>query len=272
VSDVRTRPASPEGAEGGRAAVYSLYGVNQLPPEERDATYRRLVPEELVAPFGLDLRDALRVSVPADGGSVELDVRTAPDAEDPLFYLHLADTTNMQIELLLIVINDPRAPRFNIDHLAGGEQTEFGTTGRNLAAEIAAQQAGLAPGQVRAGRRGGRRAIECLDRFAGELGHSLVILQPLAYHNAILFERWGFTYVSGHQLMTYIDAEFRPGGFLHSQLDGSTPFRMPDAWRSVRGRSWAIHDGVLGEPFTGVEMYKTVAKHAGVNTFTGENW
>jgi hypothetical protein len=60
--------------------------------------------------------------------------------------------------------------------------------------------------------------------------------------------------------MESIHAGFQPGGDLHTQLDGSTPFRKPDAANSIRKRSWAIHDGILGEPFTNVTMYKRIGK------------
>jgi hypothetical protein len=37
----------------------------------------------------------------------------------------------------------------------------------------------------------------------------------------------------------------------------------------VRGRSWALHDGVAGHAWGGVKMYKATGRHAGVNTFPG---
>ena len=33
---------------------------------------------------------------------------------------------------------------------------------------------------------------------------------------------------------------------LHRALDGSTAFRRPGFDRTIRGRSWAVHDGILG--------------------------
>jgi hypothetical protein len=72
--------------------------------------------------------------------------------------------------------------------------------------------------------------------------------------------------------MVRIQEGFQPGGDLRMRLDGSTPFRRPEAAESIRGRSWAVHDGILGEPFTGVTMYKRVAAHAGVDTFPGAVW
>lgn len=67
--------------------------------------------------------------------------------------------------------------------------------------------------------------------------------------------------------MKEIDDGFRPGGLLYRRLDGSTPFRMPGMERTVRGRSWAIHDGILDEPWDEVRIYKMVGVSAGINTF-----
>ena len=66
--------------------------------------------------------------------------------------------------------------------------------------------------------------------------------------------------------MERIQAGFSEGGDLLPLLDGSTPFRQPGAQDSIRLRSWAIHDGILGEPFTNVTMYKRIGKPAGLNT------
>jgi len=63
-----------------------------------------------------------------------------------------------------------------------------------------------------------------------------------------------------------------PDGDLRAKLDGTTPFRQPEFANSVRGRSWAIHDGIMGEPYTGVHMYKHVGKHAEITTFPEGNW
>ena len=85
-----------------------------------------------------------------------------------------------------------------------------------------------------------------------------------------MFERRGFAYVRGHKLMNDIQLEFQPGGRLHAALDGSTPFRQPEQWRTVRGRAWAIHDGILEEiglQWDHLRMIKQLGKHAGVETF-----
>jgi len=74
--------------------------------------------------------------------------------------------------------------------------------------------------------------------------------------------------------METIDGEFRPGGRLHRALDGSTTFRRPGFDRTIRGRSWAIHDGIgdglrAGGGVGGVKMYKAAGRRAGINTFPG---
>ena len=72
--------------------------------------------------------------------------------------------------------------------------------------------------------------------------------------------------------MKEIHEEFQEGGDLIRKLADNNPFRSSDAWQSVRGRSWAIHDGILGHPFTGFQMYKRIGKDAGVNTFPDATW
>ncbi|MCZ7543061.1 MAG: hypothetical protein M5R40_05755 [Anaerolineae bacterium] len=47
-------------------------------------------------------------------------MRHQPGAEDPLCYMHLTDTFNNQVLVLLVVINDPTSPRFDIDVDAQG--------------------------------------------------------------------------------------------------------------------------------------------------------
>jgi hypothetical protein len=117
-----------------------------------------------------------------------------------------------------------------------------------------------------------RHSVQAFEEFVISLGHEVFFVEPLAYHNAVVFERYGFAYVEGRRLMSRIQEGFQPGAELMARLDGSTPFRCPGAERSIRGRSWAVHDGILGEPFTGVTMYKRVGEHAGVDTFPGGEW
>jgi acetoin utilization protein AcuC len=104
------------------------------------------------------------------------------------------------------------------------------------------------------------------------LGHEIYFVEPLYYHNAIIFERYGFTYQMGRKLMDRIETGFTSEGSLNKLLDGSSPFRSQQAATSIRLRSWAIHDGILGEPFTNVTMYKHVGKSAGVTTCPSCTW
>ena len=258
--------------------LYSIGQVNALPRERRGQVYRSLVPRDVVLRFDVDpetLADedgAALFRVVAGPSSVALSLKHAVDAEDPLLYLQLADTTTNQIEVLLFVVNDPLAERFDTDRLPDGTPTHFGTQGRNTDEEISAMKAGLAPGQVRRGLRLTRDLVPILERFIDALHHDAFYIQPLAYHNSILFERLGFAYVMGLGRMEWIHKEFAPGRLLYGRLDGSTPFRELGAEKSVRGRSWAIHDSVMGMPYSDVKMYKRVGIHAGVITFPEAAW
>ncbi len=53
--------------------------------------------------------------------------------------------------------------------------------------------------------------------------------------------------------MERIQLGFSEGGEFAGKLDGSD-FRRPEAEDSIRLRSWAIHDGILGEPYTNVPL------------------
>jgi len=256
--------------------LYSLHQINELPTPLKERIYRRLLPQGILEQYSIDpetLCDAqgnrlVTFICPEGSRIVEVDVRPQVRFPDPLLYLELTDTRLNQIEVMLFAVNDPSAERFETDRDWHGERTKFGTFKRNIPEEIRAMEAGLAPGQVRKGLRLSRTLIPLFEDFVQCLGHDYYLMEPLAYHNAILFERLGFNYVEGLRKMQWIDINFQPGGLLHEALDGSTPFRHPDAWRTVRGRSWAIHDGILGEPWHGIKMYKHVSKHAGVDTFS----
>ncbi len=257
----------------------SIRGINDLPDRNKEAVYRTLLPPWMAERFNVDPRDltingvrAVHIRCPRGSRAVEIELRYPPDAEDPIGYLQMVDTFNGQIQVLMVILNDPDSPRFDIDRDENGNPTYFGTVSRNIPAEIAAMKAGLAPGQVRAGLRGFRHTVPVFERFIRHMHHDIFFIEPLAYHNAIAFERYGFNYTRGLKTMQWIDREFRPGGELHAKLDGSTPFRHPDAWRTVRGRSWAIHDGILGYPFQGFQMYKRIGRHAGISTFPDAVW
>jgi acetoin utilization protein AcuC len=191
---------------------------------------------------------------------------------DPILYAHLADNITGQIHVLLYILNDPASPRFNVDKMPDGSPTQFGIRRRNLEAELAALQAGLSPGQIRHGLRAMRPAMGAFEDFVASLGHDMYFVEPLYYHNAVIFERYGFSYQLGRKQMNEIQAGFQEGGVLRQKLDESNPFRSSKAANSIRLRSWAIHDGILGEPFTNVTMYKRVGISAHINTTLGCEW
>lgn len=258
----------------------SISHINRLSPPERDRFYATLIPSILLDQFHIDpvtYADAggsrlLTVTAKTDGSVAELDLRHAAGAIDPILYAQLTDTMNGQILVMAYVVNDPASPRFETDRTSDGSRTHFGVLGRNLPAEEAARAAGLAPGQVRRGLRILPHSILSFEAFVSRLGRDLFFAEPLFYHNAVIFERYGFAYQQGRRWMESIDTRFRKDGDLLRRLDGSNVFRQPEASQTILGRSWAIHDGVLGEPFSGVHMYKMVGKQAGVSTFPDGVW
>ncbi len=258
----------------------SLLQINQLSREEREAIYRRLIPEAIFATCNIDrttLTDPagnhlVEFDSSPEEGMVRIGVRSRPQDPDCCYLLKLQTTLYNEVELAFIVISDPRSERFNIDRDPAGRDTRLGTTRRNVTEEIRAMQAGLAPGQTQRGLGLLKETVRLVEEFVRSIGHDLYVLEALFYNNAILYERYGFGYTVGLEDMGMIHREFQPGGKLCARLDGSTPFRQPGANRTVRGRSWAIHDGILGEPWRAPRMYKRVGKSQGVCTFPGSLW
>src|SRR5688572_29400398 len=107
----------------------SIRGINDLDRDTKEAIYTTLVPPILLAQFNVDPLDRSRLQIvgPADTRSVEVRLYDDPSDHDPVLYLHMADTLNFQIVLLLLVINDPSSPRFNVDIDQRGLPTRFGT-------------------------------------------------------------------------------------------------------------------------------------------------
>ena len=258
----------------------SIYEINALPEPERAALLSLLIPRRLLATLSIDpatLRnpageECVRITCPAGMPFFQIDVRRASGDRDATYFLDVSNSPFGQMEISFIIVNDPDGERYDIDLDEHGHETYFGTARRNIPEEIRAMEAGLAPGQVRRGLRMMQDMVTCWDAFFDRMGHRFYFLEPLAYNSAILYERSGFEYLKGKEKMGWLDREFRPGGELHARLDGSTPFRRAGQERTVRGRAWAIHDGVLGEPWESPKMYKTVGVHAGVTTFTGEGY
>jgi len=255
--------------------LFSLLDINELPQEDKEAIYACIVPEIIFTRFGFD-RDTLmspqvthkiEIIAPKGLGLLRLAVKRDPSDIDSLFFVEVADTHFNQVELSFCLINDPEAPRFNIDQDTHGRENSFGTLRRNIDEEIKAMRAGLSPYQVRRGLKTFKNFFRRFERFVASLGVDIIVAEPLSYSNAIRYENYGFDYTTGRQLMHWINTEFQPGGVLYNRLDGSTSFRQPEMAFTVRGRSWAIHDGILDQPWDNIKIYKSVGRDAGVNTF-----
>ncbi len=251
----------------------TIGAINQLPYDEKRRIYARVIPLKLIERYQLNPylvdkqgRDLLHLEATPGSASLELSLYHEYGFQDPLIYGHITDTINGQLHVLLYILNDPFAARYNIDQLPDGTPTKFGIRYRNIEAEIEALNAGLNPGQVRRGPHMLSNAIQTFEEFVESLGHTIYFVEPLYYHNAVIFERYGFTYQQGRKMMTRIDEGFSTDGELQFLLDGTTPFRTREAGKSIRLRSWAIHDGILGDPYTNITMYKRVKKHHNVST------
>jgi acetoin utilization protein AcuC len=256
----------------------TIGGINKLPENEKRAIYARYIPKPLLERFNLPdaesqrIQSFLKFKFAPGSSDVEMSLFHELRFPDPILYAHLSDTLNGQIHVLLYILNDPESPRFDVDRMPDGSPTRFGILKRNMVAEQAAMEAGLAPGQVRRGLRLLHEAMNAFEEFVASLGHDVYFVEPLYYHNAVIFERYGFAYQMGKRRMEGIHSGFAEGGALRQSLDDANPFRSSKAANSIRLRSWAIHDGILGEPFTNVTMYKQVGKFAGLNTTPGCEW
>ncbi|MEP7135048.1 MAG: hypothetical protein ABI904_08955 [Chloroflexota bacterium] len=256
----------------------SIKALNSLPENPKLRLYRTLIPIQVLAEFDINPRtwknpDKLQqVKLEAEAGSdkVKITAWYGDDPQNEFFYLELADNPYSGIDLNFLIANNPLSEKFRTDYDDEGKETLFGTVRRNLIEEQRAMQAGLAPGQTREGLRCSNIVFNHVETFLTMMAHHAFFLEPLTYVSAWIFERRGFAYSKGHQLMDTIHKEFQPGGELHRALDGSTPFRQPEQWCTVRGRAWAIHDGILqviDRKWDDLKMIKQVGRQAGVNTF-----
>lgn len=260
--------------QGGE--LTSLRGINELAPAEKTRIYTSIIPPRLlellkISPETLGGLDGLRrvtIIAPQGMGLARIEIRNNPGDPRTVFFLDIADTPYRQMELSFCIISDPAAPRFAVDVDSNGNDNCFTSLGRNIPEEIRAMNAGLFPNQTCRGLRMFGEFFARFEHFVDSLAMDMVVAEPLTYDNAIRYEKYGFDYLNGRMLMERIDQGFAPGGELAKRLDGSTPFRVPGMEKSVHGRSWAIHDGIMDEPWEGVSIYKLVGVDAGVNTFT----
>jgi hypothetical protein len=263
--------------------TFSIAKLNRLPKEERDRNYLTLVPRSVFERFEIDPKALVnrygeRVVTgifPPDENFACIEVKYRSADKDCIFSCQISLQTFMaSLHLDFLIFNDPFSERFNVDIDESGRDTLLGTRSRNIPEEMRAMEAGLAPGMVRKGLRLVGEFVKCLESFMASLEMKTVTIGAFYYHNAILWERYGFTYFKGGKMMEKIHREFQPGGLLYERLDDSTPFRRKGMDRNIRGRSWAIHDGVFREAF-GEEsespvMYRILGKDFRVNTFPGQ--
>ena len=261
-----------------------IYHINSHSEPEKAGLYRSLIPPELFGRFKIhpitftdaQNRKLIRFHCPAGEDTTLIELKAKPNDQDAVFSIQISDTRDRtQLRWDFIVVNDLECLRFNIDLDQEGRDTLFGTANRNVEEERKALDAGLAPGQTRRGLRLTGKVISSLENLCTLLGIRSIHLEALFYHNAIVYERHGFTYLEGFKRMKRIHQLFQPGGRLFERLDGSSPFRMAGFHRSVRGRSWAIHDGILehledeilDEPWYAPNMYKMIGKGHSTLTF-----
>jgi hypothetical protein len=258
--------------------------INRMPQSEKEGLYRLLIPPSLFKRFQINPltftdyegNRMVRFYCPEREETVLLEMKRKPEDRDPIYSIQLSDTVDFtQVNWDFLIINDPDSERFEIDTDAKGRDTLWGRASRNLPEEERALAAGLAPGQTRKGLGLTREVISCLEHFARILDIKTISLEALFYHNAIVYERCGFTYFEGFKRMQRIHQAFQPRAQLFKKLDSSNPFRQPGAEKTVRGRSWAIHDGVIGEidddildeGWVSPKMYLMIGKPRNVTTF-----
>ena len=253
--------------------------IKALPESQWFELFRVLIPGDCFRRFEIDphtfhdREGRLRVRVLYRGEGQILNVRiTNPEDEmDPIYSIFLQEYGEDGVDVLGLNINDPNSKRFQVDLDEYGRiPADLFAGRRNIPEEIQAMRAGLAPGQVRKGLRWVGEVLEGLEAFLAGIRKRWIYCEAMAYHNAMVYERHGFGYPFRlyQDEMVAIDREFRPPhGVYLKKMDGSTPFREPGMERAVRGRSWAIHDGVMGRPWSRVGMVKEIGVHAGVNTF-----
>ena len=106
--------------------------------------------------------------------------------------------------------------------------------------------------------------------FCRLIGQEIFLIEPLFYHSAILYERRGCGYLLGREVMDEIHAGLRRGvGRSGPRSTARRPFASRARESTVRGRSWALHDGVGSGAWGGVKMFKAAGRHAGVEHVSG---
>jgi hypothetical protein len=258
-------------------SLTSLQAINRLEEPEKENIYSRLLPQRLHDVLGLAENSCcnsagerlITIIAPKGLPLVRIEARSKQHGDVVVFFLELSDTQFHQMELSFCIVRDPTSPHYAVDVDESGANNWFASHGRNIPEELRAMKGGLFPNQTHHGLQLFAVFFPLLERFTDALGIQMIVGEPLSYDNAIRYEKYGFDYLRGKRLMMEIDREFQPGGRYFLRLDGSSPFRMPGMERTVSGRSWAIHDGIMDEPWDEVHIYRMIGVHAGINTFPG---
>lgn len=234
-------------------------------PHFRAELVTLLLPDELLARFnlprpprfGTTREEVFSLNRTEGHPGLRLEVWPEPACPDPGYVLELKFNFLGIPEIIWIAASDIAAPRFDVDALGKlplGPEPGL----RNIKEEVRAMEWGLAPNQVRPGLHVLRESFACVDRYLAALKVNMVTLSAMAYHNAVEYQHLGFTLKSGEELMSAIEEGFAPGGRLRARLDSSTPFRKPENAETLLGRSWAIHDGIMGDEWFAPELIRVI--------------
>lgn len=257
--------------------------INNLNQHQKEGLYRNLIPPSIYHRIGinpLNFSDRKGVKVvrffcPEGDRTCLVEIKTN-DMDDPVYSIQISDSIDpTMMEWDFLIVNDPESVYYNTNFDEDGKDTLFGWASRNLVEEQKAMEAGYFPGQTRKGMGYTREVVGILDYFCRILGLKSVRLEALFYHNAITYERMGYSYFEGYKQMKRINELFESGQILYEKLDNSSPFRKQEFARTIKGRSWAIHDGILNdieddildEGWVSPQMYRMVEKPRAMITF-----
>ena len=130
----------------------TIGSINLLAEPEKREIYTRLIPQEILEKFSLPERNSTRLqsilqfNFASGSSSVEIALFHEKKFPDPVLYGHLTDTLAGYIHVLLYIVNDPNSPRFDTDRLSDGTKVSYGSSSRNIKAELAADESRVVTG------------------------------------------------------------------------------------------------------------------------------
>ena len=215
----------------------------------------------------------LRVFAPPEQSWARVELRASRDDRDPLV---LVDVEMGPFGVSRAVLRPGRGPRLRRDSASTGTRTDRTRSSARSTRNLHRGAPGRC-GRARA-RPGATAGSGCSagcstpwTSSAGCSGRSCSSSSRSSITRPSSTSGTAATTCSAGSSWRPSSAEFRPGGRSGGALDGSTVFRQPGFDRTIRGRSWAIHDGILGAlggtAWGGVKMYRQVGRPASVSTF-----